>query len=518
MRLPMHPKTILIGVAITAVSFVISLKVMDWLAPRGTVSGPVLVELPPAPRSSIVMVPVAVALSAIRDAADRGAPKTFNGKAENPISQILQNADIGWTAQRGPIAASGAQDVLSLATPLTGTLNVTGSLSAKATGAVGDALGSLLGANVAKQIGSVNIKNLNASAEIKGNVVITARPKIAAAWRIEPNLAAQVNLGDTSLTVAGARVNVPAQVKPLIDKTVADQIAAVQARMRNDTAFEQNARAQWAKACRSIPLQGTGATSVPPLWLEMRPTRAIAAQPRVDASAVTLTLGIEAETRVTELETKPDCPFPATIAIVPPTPGRVSIGLPVDMSFTALSQLVEAQLVGKTFPEDGSGSVDVTVKHASVAASGDRLLISLLVKAKEKKSFLGLGGEATVHVWGRPVLDQAQQTLRLTDVELAVESEAAFGLLGAAARAAMPHLQKALADKLIVDLKPFAGNAQRKIAAVIADFQKNEDGVRVDAEINSLRLAGIAFDSKTLRVIVETDGVINATVSALPAL
>jgi hypothetical protein len=318
--------------------------------------------------------------------------------------------------------------------------------------------------------------------------------------------------------VAGARVNVPAQVKPVIDKTVADQIAAVQARMRNDTAFEQNARAQWAKACRSIPLQGTGATSVPPLWLELRPTRAIAAQPRVDASAVTLTLGIEAETRVTEVETKPDCPFPATIVIVPPAPGRVSIGLPVDMSFTTLSQLVEAQLVGKTFPEDGSGSVDVTVKHASVAASGDRLLISLLIKAKEKKSFLGLGGEATVHVWGRPVLDQTQQTLRLTDVELAVESEAAFGLLGAAARAAMPHLQKALADKLIVDLKPFAGNAQRKIAAVIADFQKNEDGVRVVAEINSLRLAGIAFDSRTLRVIVETEGIINATVSTLPAL
>jgi Domain of unknown function (DUF4403) len=522
MRLPMHLKTILIGIAILAVSFLISLKVMDRLAPRGTFRAPVLVELPPlppAPRSSVVMVPVAIALSAIRDAADRGAPKTFNGKAENPVSQILQNADIGWTAQRGPITATGAQDVLSLATPLTGTLNVTGSLSAKATGAVGDALGSLLGGNVAKQIGSVNIKNLNASAEIKGNVVITARPQIGAAWRIEPNLAAQVNLGDTSVTVAGARVNVPAQVKPLIDKTVADQLAAVQARMRNDTAFEQNARAQWAKACRSLPLQGTGAGStLPPLWLELRPTRAIAAQPRVDASAVTLTLGIEAETRVTETQTNPNCPFPAAITIVPPTPGRLNIGMPVDLSFTALSQLVEAQLVGKTFPEDGSGSVDVTVNHASIAASGDRLLISLLIKAREKKSFLGFGGEANVHVWGRPVLDQAQQTLRLTDVELAVESEAAFGLLGTAARAVMPHLQKALADKLIVDLKPFAGNAQRKIAAVIADLQKNEDGIRVDAEINSLRLAGIAFDSKTLRVLVETEGVINTTVSALPAL
>src|SRR5207245_3234097 len=255
----------------------------------------------------------------------------FAGKADNPVSQILQNADIGWTASRGPIAATGAQDVLSLATPLTGTLNVTGSLSAKATGAVGDALGGLLGGNVAKQIGSVNIKSLKTNAEIKGNVRITARPKLAANWRIEPNLAAQVTLGDTNLSVAGARVNVPAQVKPLIDKTVNDQLAAVQTRISNDPAFEQNARAQWSKMCRSMPLQGTGAaSSLPPLWLELRPTRAIAAQPRIDASAVTLTLGIEAETRITPAQTKPACPFPATLAILSAPRSPAAIGQPPD--------------------------------------------------------------------------------------------------------------------------------------------------------------------------------------------
>ena len=518
----MHLKTVAIALAVVVISFVVSLKLMDFVAPRGDVRAPALVELPPlppAPRLSTVMAPIAIALSAIRDAADRSAPRNFNGKADNPISQILENADIGWTASRGPISATGAQDVLSLATPLTGTLNVTGSLSGKATGAVGDALGGLLGGNVAKQIGSINIKNLNASAEIKGNVAISARPKIAANWRIEPNLAGQVNLGDTSLTVAGARVNVPAQVKPLIDKNVAEQIALVQARMRNDPTFEQNARVQWAKACRSIPLQGTGAGStMPPLWLELRPTRAIAAQPRVDASAVTLTLGIEAETRITPAETKPSCPFPATLTIVPPTPGHVAIGVPIDMPFTEINKIVEAQFAGKTFPEDGSGAADVTVKRASIAASGDRLLISLLVNAKEKASYFGLGGEANVHIWGRPVLDQAEQTLRLTDIQLAVESEAAFGLLGAAARAAMPQLQKALAEKATIDLKPFASNAQKKIAAVIADFQKNENGVRVSAEISKLRLADIAFDSKTLRVIAEAEGAINVYISSLPGL
>jgi hypothetical protein len=519
MRPAVSLKTILIGIAVLAVSFLVSLKAIDWIAPSGRTPAPVLVELPPLPpmsKRSFVLAPVAIALSAIRDAADRAAPRNFAGKADNPVSQILQNADIGWTAMRGPIVATGGQDVLSLATPLTGKLNVTGSLSSKATGAVGDALAGVLGGNVAKQIGSVNIKSLNASAEIKGNVSFTSRPKLAATWHLEPNLAAQVTLGDTSLVVAGARVNVPAQVKPLIDKTVGEQINAVETRVRNDRAFEQNARAQWAKACRSIPLQGTGAGStLPPLWLELKPNRAIAVQPKVDASAVTVTLGIEAETRITSTETKPDCPFPAKIDIIPPTPGGVSIAVPIDMPFTEINKIIEAQFAGRTFPEDGSGPVAVTVKHASVAASGDRLLISLLVNAKEKKSLFGFGGEATVHIWGKPLLDQAQQTLRLGNIQMAVESEAAFGLLGAAARAVMPRLQQALGEKATVDLKPFATNAQKKIAAAIADFQKNEDGVRVSADITSLQLADIAFDSKTLRVIAEAQGAINVSVTQL---
>lgn len=522
MRLPMHPRTIALGLTVVLVSFAISLKAMDWLAPSVTVQTPPLVQLPPlppSPRSSTVVAQVSVALSAIRDAAERGAPKTFGGKADNPVQQILQNADIGWTASRGPIAATGAQDVLTLTTPINGTLKVTGSLSDKATGAVTNALGSLLGGNVARQIGSVNIKNVNANADIKGSVTLTARPKLGASWRIEPNLQAQVNLGDTSLSAAGVRISVPAQVKPVIDKAVADQISVVEARLRNDPVFQNSARAQWAKACRSIPLQGTGGTSsMPPMWLELRPTRAIAAQPKVDASSVILTMGIEAETRITEAQTTPNCPFPDKLSIVPPMSSQVAIGLPVDMSFTTLTQLVEAQLKGKTFPEDGSGPVDVTVKSASIAASGDRLLISLLVHAKEKKSFFGLGAEATVHIWGRPMLDQAQQTLRLADIQLAVESEAAFGLLGAAARAVVPQMQQALVQKATLDLKPIAANAREKIAAVIADFQKSEDGLKVDAVISSLTLADIAFDAKTLRVVAEAGGTLNVYVTKLSGM
>ncbi|MGE5158058.1 MAG: DUF4403 family protein [Gemmatimonas sp.] len=522
MRLNKRLTTVGLAFGVVAVSFAVSLKIMDWLSPSAAVKAPAIVEpapLPPVSRRSFVVAPVTITLDAIREAAERGTQRNFAGKADNPVAQVLQNADIGWTASRGPITATGGQDVLSLSTPLTGRLNVTGSLSSKATGALANALGGLLGANAAKQIGDVNIKAINASAEIKGNVTITARPKFAAAWHLEPNFGAQVSLGDTSLSLAGAHVNVPAQVKPVIDKTVGEQLDAISAKIRSDPTLEKDARIQWAKACRSMPLQGTGTTAaMPPLWLEMRPTRAIAAQPQVSASALTLTLGIEAETRITSTQTKPDCPFPDKITIVPPTRGGLSIGVPIDMPFTDINKIVETQFAGKTFPEDGSGPVEVTIKHASVAPSGDRLLISLLVHAKEKKSFFGFGTDATVHIWGRPVLDEAQQTLHFSDIQLAIDSEAAYGLLGTAARAVMPRLQQALYEKAIIDLKPFAANAQKKIADAIADIQKSEDGVRVESKINDLRLADIAFDAKTLRVIAQAEGSINVYVTKLPGL
>ncbi len=194
----------------------------------------------------------------------------------------------------------------------------------------------------------------------------------------------------------------------------------------------------------------------------------------------------------------------------------MNVGVPIDMPFTEVNKIITAQLKGRTFPEDNSAPVAVTVKSANVAPSGERLLISLLVTGTEKKSWFGFGADATVHVWGRPVLDQAQQVLRLTDIELAVESEAAFGLLGAAARQAMPLMQKALAERATIDLKPFATEAREKISAAMADLRKNEQGVKVDANITAVRLAEIAYDSKTLRIVAEADGSINVAVTQLP--
>src|SRR6202012_2839609 len=128
------------------VSFVVSLQIMNWISPPPGSVPPPLTKLPPLPpptRASKIVAPGNIALSARRATVDRAAPRNFAGKADNPVGQLLQNADINWTAERGPIAAVGANNQLTLSTPLTGKLNVTGSLSTNA----GNAISGIIGGN-----------------------------------------------------------------------------------------------------------------------------------------------------------------------------------------------------------------------------------------------------------------------------------------------------------------------------------------------------------------------------------
>ncbi|MGE0563574.1 MAG: DUF4403 family protein [Pseudolabrys sp.] len=512
-----------VALLVVGVSFAASLWVMDTFWPSGSkMQKPVLAELPalpPAARPSLVIAPVAIALSAIRVALDNAAPRDFVGKNNNPVTQLLGKAEIGLTVGRGPIAIAGQPEALTATVPINGSIQITGEIgnqAGRALGGVGGAIGGLLGGNVGRQVEQFATRALNQKTDINGAVVVHSRPALTTNWRLEPNLAAQMNFGNTNLAIAGLRINLSNEIRPLLDPVVTKQVNALQAKIRNDPMIETAARREWAKMCRSVPLGG-GNTGLPELWLELKPVKAFAAQPVIDANALTLTIGVQSEARVGPKETKPNCPFPAQLELVPPIrQGRLAIGVPMDIPFTEVNKLIEAQLKGQTFPNDPNASVQVEVRKAALAASGERLLISLLVKAKERKSWFGFGAEATVHVWGKPVIDQKQQILRFTDLSLAVESEAAFGLLGAAARAAVPYLEESLKENAVVDLKPFLADARNKIGATLADFRQVTPGVTVDAAVSELRLVDIAYDSKTLRIITESQGTAKVTVTQLP--
>lgn len=519
-------RTIILGVVILVIAFVGATLLMNVLWPSPSASlrqgRPALTSVPPLQPlagTSTVLAPAAVALSAIRDALDKEAPHNLSGKPQNPVSKILSDAQISFTITRGPLSVSGKPDALAIGTPLSGQFEALGTLTGVAgsgLNAIGGVVGNLVPGALGQQVQSLAGKAFDQHADIHGTVTATSRPTIAPNWRLSPNLNAQVSVVDVVLPIGGIKLSVANEVKPVLDGLVREQVNALEQRLRNDPFIETAARSEWNKLCRVISLGAAGA-GMPNLWLEIRPVRAIAAQPKIDGSAVTLLVGVQAQTRIVPSETKPDCPFPRELDIVPQAnEGTVDIAVPIDMPFTEVSRLIEAQFKGKTLPEDGSGSFAATIKDAAVAASGDRLLISLLVNVKKRG--LGLGADATVHVWGRPVLDTEQQILRFTDVALDVQSKAAFGLLGEAAQAAAPYLQKSLADKAVIDLKPFAEDAKRRIAAAVSNFTSQDAGFAAKITVDDLRLTGIAYDDKTLRIIADAKGGVNVAISSLSGL
>src|SRR3984885_9743453 len=435
----MNLRTILFGAAIVVTSFIgatVLLNVLWPAAPALQQGRPALVAmqpLQPLAGTSVCLAPAAIAITAIRDALEANAPRNLSGKPQNPFSKLMSDAQLNFTVARGPFTMSGQPGVLTVTTPLTGTFEALGTLTGAAgsgVSAVGNAVGNLLGGNVGQQIQNLAGKAFDQKTDIQGSVTTTSRPTISSNWRLAPNLAVQVNVVDVVLPIAGLKLSVGNQVKPVLDGLVRDQTNALETRLRNDPFIENAARTEWTKLCRAISL-GAAGQGKPTLWLEVRPTRAIAAQPRIDANAVTLLVGVQAETRIVPNETKPNCPFPQQLDLVQQaSEGNVNIAVPIDIPFTEVSRLLQAQIGGKTFPEDGSGSFAVTIKQATIAASGDRLLISLLVNVKKRGLFSFFGADATVQVYGKPVLDQNQQILRFSDVTLDVQSQAAFGLLG----------------------------------------------------------------------------------------
>jgi len=513
----MNLRIIILGLVIVVAAFIGATLLMNLLWPSSLQEGrPQLVAVPPLPPlagTSTVLAPAAIAMSAIRKALEAEAPRNLSGHPQNPVSQLLQEAELNFTIARGPLALTGRPDSLVVSTALNGTFQARGTLTG-ATGALGNTLGNMLGGNLGQQVQGLAGKAFDQRADFRGTVTAVSRPSIGSNWRLAPNLTAQVNVVDVVLPIAGVKLSVSNEVRPVLDNMVREQTGTLESRVRNDPFIENAARAEWAKLCRAISL-GRAGQGVPDLWLEIRPMRAIAAQPKIDANAVTLLVGVQSETRIVPNETKPKCRFPAQLDIVPQAnEGTLDIAVPIDIPFPEVSRLIEAQVKGKTFPEDGSGSFATTIKQAVVAASGDRLLISLLVNVK-KRGFFALGADATVHVWGKPVLDQNAQILRFTDVALDVQSQAAFGLLGEAAKAAVPYLQKTLAEQAVIDLKPFAEDAKKRMAAAASEFAGAAPGVTASVTVNELRLLGIAFDDKNLRVVADAKGDVNVAISSL---
>ena len=200
----MRPKTILIAIAVVAASFFVSLKVMDWLSPRGTVA-----------RAGAGRIAAAAARAAQlhRDGAGRdravGHSRRRRSRRAAQFQRQGRQSGIADSAERryrlDRLARADHRDRRAGRA-------VAGDAADRNAERHGLAVveGDGRDRRRARRAARRQCRQADRQREHQARSTPAprsratssspSRPKLAAAWRIEPNLAAQVNLGDTSLS------------------------------------------------------------------------------------------------------------------------------------------------------------------------------------------------------------------------------------------------------------------------------------------------------------------------------
>src|SRR6516165_8076934 len=217
-----------------------------WSVARVVLGGtsaprPALASMPPlasVPRSSVIVAPIGITLTAIKDALETAAPHDLSDKLDIAQIPFLADTDVSWSVSRGPLTVTAQVDGLAISTALSGAIraNVPATSSADDSfgrpGNVSGLLGNILGRLQERQSRSGLARD--SAGDIHGSATLIAHPALLPQWRVEPNLASEVRIGDASLSIMGVRIRVPEAVKPLLDRTIDQQVSSLQARLRDD--------------------------------------------------------------------------------------------------------------------------------------------------------------------------------------------------------------------------------------------------------------------------------------------
>src|SRR5215470_707036 len=240
---------IVIGALIAVIGLAAAVWATRWFAPSSTDRRPNLVEvapLAPVTRSSVIVTPAVISLTAIQEALEKAAPRDFSIKPGIPAFPTPFNAEIDWSLARGPFAVSGRPDAIALSTPLRGSFRVTGQMPTPPGGFSGlpgfPGLPGFFGSGPGRP-GTQNAeRTTDQRAELAGNVMLTARPTLLPRWRLDPNLVAQVTIADASLSVMGTKLNLSNEMKPNLERMINEQVATLQSWVGNSALLEEAAR------------------------------------------------------------------------------------------------------------------------------------------------------------------------------------------------------------------------------------------------------------------------------------
>lgn len=439
--------------------------------PNPTAQTPPLAPLPSQP--SAFSLSMTASVSSIATAINSGVPTRESGSQDGPAG-----TDVSWRIDRSPVSVSTHD----------GSLRLTGSVA----GYVRFELDLVL-------------DDLTATFDVEAQYTAHVQPRLAPAWRITPNLSAEVTVTEAEHDVFNlVTISVRSIMQPHIDRAVDREVGKLEARIANDDFIESAARDLWQQLCTSMAIN-----SEQNAWLEIVPKRFRATQPRTASDRFHVQLGLDADTRVSATPTQPICPFPDNLFLEDPESGSTDIWLPIEFGYDELNDVLNQVARNSTIGHD----VSLTIDGVTLQPHGSSLLLQVDVSAAAPNWF-SRPATGSIFLIAKPQLDTSTSTLTLTDVHLDVESRDV--LVEAIGEAAEPLVVSYFDQYTVLDLNPALDQLRNRANDTLAELGNlSPEGMAITAELNSLDLVALDIGPDTVRLVVAAAGTTEVTMDTI---
>lgn len=455
-------------------------------------------------------LPVRITFASIQTMVNLGLANRFTGEKDDPVArpQVVDDK-LSWTVTRGTVAVgpgpvqAGVRR-LKIVAPLAGTarLRATVDLGRKKDAADGGSR---------KLFGLIKLPRfkINVAGDLAGDLTVLSAPELRADYRIVPHLAADVAITRAEVPVRRlGRVDVRAPVQFAIDKSKERLVKAAEKRIAESDILRKSLARHWDRLFIVRQVRDDPVT-----WLVIAPTALEAAQPKVEADALVLGIGVRAETRVVvaaKAPANPPRPLPETLRLIDRvTEGGFDLEIPVSLAWTEINQLAndpKSATRARLKIDALARRHDVTLGKITLRPSGSSVLLAVAMSARTGGIF-GDKLDGTLYLVGRPAILAGSDKLAFLGLSHHVSTRDTVAT--AASWLVSGPMMRALGNGLAIDLKPTLDKAAEKARLQIENGLTGlPGGVSVTVGLDRLTVRRVAVGQTHLHVVMGAKGVI----------
>ena len=190
----------------------------------------------------------------------------------------------------------------------------------------------------------------------------------------------------------------------------------------------------------------------------------------------------------------------------------IQIGLTANIPYAHASRLLQEQVARQTYKFDG-GKSQVTVNDASIAPSGEQLVLMLDVDGKTKAGLFTKKIVGKVYLRGTPYYDAETASIKVRDVDYDLDTK--DKLLSTASWLAKNKFKDMIQAQVNIPVKGELENAKKMLQATLDKQGRVHESLLLRGNIKDIAPDNIYLTQEGIKAVVNAKGNLTATIDRL---